>query len=111
MPPGIALCLTLIRLNYPCLDYIFMVPKVVEPLNFCCTDTEKHDGVKSILSQRHVISKGVRRYIATDGDFDGNFEELLFLFSIYHPLLTLQKIRFYGEVIEEKVSELLTYIS
>ena len=36
MPPDLALCLTLIRSNYPCLEHIFMVPKVFEPMKFYC---------------------------------------------------------------------------
>ena len=36
MPPGLALWLTLINSNYPCLEHIFMVPEVFEPLKFYC---------------------------------------------------------------------------
>ena len=36
MPPDLALLSTLIGSNYPCLELIFMVPKVFEPLNFDC---------------------------------------------------------------------------
>ena len=36
MPPDLALWLTLIRSNYPCLENIFMVPKVFELLEFYC---------------------------------------------------------------------------
>ena len=36
MPPGLALRLTLNAANYPCLEHIFMVPKVFEPLKFYC---------------------------------------------------------------------------
>ena len=35
-PPDLALELTLIGSNYPCLEHIFMVPKVFEPLKFYC---------------------------------------------------------------------------
>ena len=34
MPPDLALSSTLIGSNYPCLELIFMVPKVFEPLKF-----------------------------------------------------------------------------
>ena len=34
MPPDLALSSTLISSNYPCLEVIFMVPKVFEPLKF-----------------------------------------------------------------------------
>ena len=37
MPPDQALLSTLIGSNYPCLELIFMVPKVFEPLKFDCT--------------------------------------------------------------------------
>ena len=36
MPPDLTLLSTLIGLNYPCLQLIFMVPKVFEPLKFDC---------------------------------------------------------------------------
>ena len=36
MPPDLALLSTLICSNYPCLEPIFMVPKVFEPLKFDC---------------------------------------------------------------------------
>ena len=36
MPLVLALCLTLLSSNYPCLEHIFMVPKVFEPLRFHC---------------------------------------------------------------------------
>ena len=36
MPPDLALLSTLIGSNYPCLELMFMVPKVFEPLKFDC---------------------------------------------------------------------------
>ena len=36
MPPDLALSSILIGSNYPCLELIFMVPKVFEPLKFDC---------------------------------------------------------------------------
>ena len=36
MPPDLVLLSTLSGLNYPCLELIFMVPKVYEPLKFDC---------------------------------------------------------------------------
>ena len=36
MPPDLALLKTLIGSNYPCLELIFMVPKVFEALKFYC---------------------------------------------------------------------------
>ena len=37
MPPDLVLQSTLIGSNYPCLELIFMVPKVFEPLKFDCS--------------------------------------------------------------------------
>ena len=37
MPPDLALVSTLIGSNYPCLELIFMVPEVFEPLEFDCS--------------------------------------------------------------------------
>ena len=34
MSPDLALYLTFISANYPCLEHIFMVPKVLKPLKF-----------------------------------------------------------------------------
>ena len=36
LPPDLALLSILIGLNYPCLELIFVVPKVFEPLKFDC---------------------------------------------------------------------------
>ena len=36
MPPDLALLSTLIGSNYPCLELIFMVPKLFHPLKFDC---------------------------------------------------------------------------
>ena len=46
MRPDLALLSTLISSNYPCLELIFMVPKVFEPLKFDCTLV----GVANILN-------------------------------------------------------------
>ena len=37
MPPDLALLSTITGSNYPCLELIFMVPKVFEPLKFDCS--------------------------------------------------------------------------
>ena len=37
MSPLMALSLTLVSSNYPCLEHILMVPKMFEPLDFDCT--------------------------------------------------------------------------
>ena len=36
IPPDLALLSILIGSNYPCLELVFMVPKVFEPLKFDC---------------------------------------------------------------------------
>ena len=36
MPPDLVLVSTLIGANYPCLQLLFMVPEVFEPLKFHC---------------------------------------------------------------------------
>ena len=43
MPPVNTLWLTLISLNYPCLEHIFMVPKVFETLKFYCISIFSED--------------------------------------------------------------------
>ena len=37
MPPDLALLSTLTGSNYPCLELVFIVPKVFEPLKFDCS--------------------------------------------------------------------------
>ena len=39
LPPDLALWLTLSGSNYPCLEQLYMVPKMFEPLRFDCTCT------------------------------------------------------------------------
>ena len=50
MPPDLALLSALIGSNYPCLELIFMVPNVFEPLKFDCiqSDSELIGGIKFI---------------------------------------------------------------
>ena len=43
MPPDLALRLIFIGSNYPCLELIFMVPKVFEPLKVLLYNTEMTD--------------------------------------------------------------------
>ena len=54
MPPDPALWLTLINSNYPCLEQIFMVPEVLEPLKFYCIPFQPFKDLQSIL---YVIPK------------------------------------------------------
>ena len=50
MPPDLVLLLTLVGSNYPCLELIFMVPKVFEPLKFDCI-MHVHDIVFGVLAK------------------------------------------------------------
>ena len=46
MPPDLVLSSTLIGSNYPCLELIFMVPKLFEPLKFdCSSNSDKINNV------------------------------------------------------------------
>ena len=58
MPPDLALLSTLIGSNHPCLELIFMVPKVFKPLKFDCISVttgtrEKQTVVLSTLTEWH----------------------------------------------------------
>ena len=46
MPPDLALLSTPTGSNYPCLELIFMVPKVFEPMKFDCITLELVQNVK-----------------------------------------------------------------
>ena len=51
MPPDLALWLILISLNYPCVEHIFMVLKVFEPLKFTVLSFES----ASFCDHNHVV--------------------------------------------------------
>ena len=53
----LVLSLTLISLNYPCLNHIFMVPKVFEPLKFYCIC---YDNGAMAISLSILICKGIQ---------------------------------------------------
>ena len=59
MPPDMALRLILISSNYPCLEHIFMVPKVFEPLKFYCifkpTFTEPGTISSNLISMNQTL--------------------------------------------------------
>ena len=61
MPTDFALWLTLISSNYPCLELIFMVPKVFEPLNFDCINITRYAyrGSNSTIFILHPFPIGV----------------------------------------------------
>ena len=58
MPPDLALLSTLTGSNYPCLELIFMVPKVFEPLKFDCMSSL----VPHSLFPIYDVSKVYRAY-------------------------------------------------
>ena len=63
MPPDLALLSILIVSNYPCLELIFMVPKVFEPLKFDCNNyrriTHKKPPYLELQTVKHLaINQG-----------------------------------------------------
>ena len=54
MRPDLALLSTLTGSNNPCLELIFMVPKVFEPLKFCCSTNLLQKFDWSIWNSRSV---------------------------------------------------------
>ena len=52
MPPGLALRLTLISSNCPCLEHNFMVPKVIDTLEFYGISIEK----RYLLKKQNLLS-------------------------------------------------------
>ena len=79
IPPDLALWFTLVSSNYPCLEHIFMIPKVFEPLKFYCNKEYSLYTLQifftfhHLLPQTVVISKwyfGTRKYILRYQYFD-----------------------------------------
>ena len=60
MPPDLVLLLTLISLNYPCLEHIFVVPKVFEPLKFYSINSEIIINNK-VLNNRILQKQGIHQ--------------------------------------------------
>ena len=56
MPPDLVLSSTLIGSNYPCLELIFMVPKVFEPLKFDCIWSVNKKSYQFCLDTFHLLS-------------------------------------------------------
>ena len=54
MPPDLALSSTLIGLNNPCLELIFMVPKVFEPLKFYCKHLDQYKSIKNVKKMEKI---------------------------------------------------------
>ena len=70
MPPDLALLSILIGSNYPCLELIFMVPKVFEPLKFDCR-------LGSVLWQCADMRHSILRNTCYEG------RQLLLLFNCF----------------------------
>ena len=58
MSPGLALSSTLIGSNYPCLEHIFMVPKVFEPLKFDCIFLHELLHCTNVAETETVLQRG-----------------------------------------------------
>ena len=85
MPPDLALLLTLIGSNYPCLELLFMVPKVFEPLKFDCTC--KCHTVKPTRSINYLFYQHKLRY-----DRACAWEISIFLSSNFsHPFVKMEQ--------------------
>ena len=73
MPPDLALSSTLIGSNYPCLELIFVVPKVFEPLTFDCI----------VFINFVKIMATVSFFIKQQGKIDINDAQLVFRWYIH----------------------------
>ena len=60
MPFDLALCSTPIGSNYPCLELIFIVPVVFEPLKLDCTMKICPQGVLYLLGYKTGFTNGHR---------------------------------------------------
>ena len=58
MRPDLVLRLTLISSNYPCLEHIFVVPKVFEPFRFYCTFLSELTSFRKDLGLPWCIKEG-----------------------------------------------------
>ena len=63
MPPNLALLSTLTGSNYPCLELIFMVPKVFELLKFDCNYDINSPRLQSLADQMPGLNANVRNWI------------------------------------------------
>ena len=55
MPPYLAQCLTLISSKYPCLEHIFMVPKMFEPLKYDFNGSNIFGTIKYVRDRGAVL--------------------------------------------------------
>ena len=52
MLPDLVLLSALTGLNYPCLELIFMVPKVFDPLKFDCSHRDNLEIIIHVFAQK-----------------------------------------------------------
>ena len=56
MPLDLALRFTLINSKYPCLENIFMVPKVLEPLKFSVVVNANYLAIVTVTAKSDIVS-------------------------------------------------------
>ena len=61
MPPDLALLSTLTGSNYPCLELIFMFPKVFEPLMFNCIGVDLR--LSQILGSKNDVKIATVKFL------------------------------------------------
>ena len=61
MLPDLALSSTLMGSNHPCVELIFMVPKVFEPLKFDCTCARKFSFFASLIGNYDMLISNLIR--------------------------------------------------
>ena len=71
MPPDLALLSTFTSSNYPCLELIFMVPKVFKPLKFICTKRVEEGSNNSVNQKWHLLSFFGLRLLTPSGKHIG----------------------------------------
>ena len=62
MPPDLAVLSTLTGSNYPCLELIFVVPKLFEPLKFDCSFTNQ---IEAAFASRLLSSQQAQDVVMT----------------------------------------------
>ena len=87
MPPDLAQGLTLNSSNYPCLELIFMVPMVFEPMKFDCSMWVKQNGNSVMTENPRNTRLNTDIPIADHYDKAGHSLENM-LFQIIHILPT-----------------------
>ena len=89
MPPDLAPLSTLNGSNYPCLELIFMVPKVFEPLKFDCI----MDPYKILRHEERQRSENQTRFCPN-----------LLTSRMRYDVITFAQAQFYSDTITHNVS-------